>query len=128
MMGWVHFLGYQACPEQFLCIMDVFALTSQSEGFPVSLLEAWRRGVPVVCTAVGGIPLIVGHGVNGLLVPPGDEVAIAESLSRVLVDRDFGVRLGQAGLEKLHDRYSLDRMMMDYEGRYRELLTSPVMR
>jgi glycosyltransferase involved in cell wall biosynthesis len=118
----VHFLGYQSCPEQFIRIMDVFGLTSRSEGFPVSLLEAWRQGVPVVSTAVGGIPSVVNHGVNGLLVPPGDEVATAEALARVLGDRSFGNRLGQSGRQELLDRYSLDKMMMEYEQRYRALL------
>ncbi len=118
----VHFLGYQPCPEQFLRIMDVFALTSRSEGFPVSLLEAWRASVPVVCTAVGGLPAVVDHGVNGLLVPAGDEGAVAEALGRVLADRDLGARLGPAGRRELWERYSLDRMTTEYDRRYRALL------
>jgi len=65
--NWVHFLGYQSRPEQYLRIMDVFSLTSRSEGFPVSLLEAWLVGVPTVCSAVGGIPDVVTHEVDGLL-------------------------------------------------------------
>jgi glycosyltransferase involved in cell wall biosynthesis len=121
----VHFAGYQSCPERFFRIMDVFALTSRSEGFPVSLLEAWRASVPVVCTAVGGIPRVVSHGANGLLVPPADEAAVAESLARVLTERDLGPGLGRAGRATLCERYSLDRMMTEYERRYRELLARP---
>ena len=124
----VHFLGYQSQPEQFFRIMDVLALTSRSEGFPVSLLEAWRAAVPTVCTAVGGIPSIINHGINGLLVTSGDEVAVAEALTRVLGDRNFGARLGEAGRREFSDRYSLDRMMAEYERRYHELLTRPTVR
>ena len=121
----VHFLGYQSCPEQFLRMMDVFVLTSRSEGFPVSLLEAWRASLPVVCTAVGGIPSVVNQGADGLLVPPGDAAAIADALARVLADRDFGAKLGQTGRRALCERYSLERMMTEYERRYRALLARP---
>jgi glycosyltransferase involved in cell wall biosynthesis len=117
-----HFLGYQASPEQFLRVMDVFSLTSRSEGFPVSLLEAWRASLPVVCTAVGGIPRVVSHGLNGLLIPPGDEAGLAEAMARVLTDRGLGARLGQAGCRALHEEYSIDRMVDEYERRYRELI------
>ena len=78
--GRVHFAGYQPRPEEYLGAMTVFALTSRSEGFPVSLLEAWLAGVPTVCSKVGGIPSVVTHGVNGLLFPCSDERARNELL------------------------------------------------
>jgi glycosyltransferase involved in cell wall biosynthesis len=117
----VLFLGYQSCPEQFLNILDVFALTSRTEGFPVSLLEAWRAARPVVATAVGGIPAVVAEGESGLLVPAGDEAAVASAIGRVLESPDFAARLGRAGQETLIKRYSLERMAAEYERRYREL-------
>ena len=120
----VLFLGYQPCPEQFLRILDVFVLTSRTEGFPVSLLEAWRAERPVVTTAVGGIPAIVTDGENGLLVPAGNEAVITSALGRVLDDRELASRLGRAGRETLVKRYSLERMTAEYERRYRELLSN----
>jgi glycosyltransferase involved in cell wall biosynthesis len=118
----VHFLGYQSCPEKYLRIMDAFALTSRSEGFPVSLLEAWVAGVPVVCSAVGGIPDVVSPERDGVLFPPGDKSALDSALSRVLGDRDLRKRLGEAGNRVVRERYSLERMAAEYESRYRSLI------
>ncbi|MBX9580843.1 MAG: glycosyltransferase, partial [Gemmataceae bacterium] len=58
----VRFAGYQPRPDEYLRAMDVFSLTSRSEGFPVSLLEAWRAGAAVAAAAVGGIPAVVADG------------------------------------------------------------------
>jgi glycosyltransferase involved in cell wall biosynthesis len=118
----VHFAGYQPRPEEFLQIMDAFALTSRSEGFPVSLLEAWLAGVPVVSSAVGGIPGVVTHGENGLLFPPEDEGALTAALASVLGDAALRARLADAGARAVRERYSLDRMAAEYEARYRALL------
>jgi glycosyltransferase involved in cell wall biosynthesis len=120
----VHFAGYQPRPEQYLQIMDVFALTSRSEGFPVSLLEAWLAGVPIVCSAVGGIPRVVTHGEDGLLFPSGNEAALASALARVIGDRDLRTRLAAAGGRAVRERYSLERMASEYETRYRALLAA----
>ena len=104
----VHFVGYQPCPAAFLRAMDVFSLTSRSEGFPVSLLEAWLAGLPVVCPTVGGIPDVVTHATDGLLFRPGDEAALVEGLASVLNDGDLAHRLGQAGRRAVRERYSVE--------------------
>jgi glycosyltransferase involved in cell wall biosynthesis len=119
----VHFVGYQARPEQYLRIMDVFALTSRSEGFPVSLLEAWVAGVPVVCSAVGGIPDVVTPEEDGLLFPSEDQTELVAALGRLLGDGDLRSRLGKAGNRGVKERYSLERMADVYEARYRDLLS-----
>jgi glycosyltransferase involved in cell wall biosynthesis len=118
----VHFLGYQPFPEQYLSIMDVFALTSRSEGFPVSLLEAWVAGVAVVCSAVGGIPDIVTPECDGLLFSPEDEAMFVSSLARLIADNGLRERLAAAGKRTVRERYSLERMASQYESRYRSLL------
>ena len=115
----VHFAGYQARPERYLQAMTVFALTSRSEGFPVSLLEAWLAGVPAVCSAVGGIPKVLSHEKDGLLFTPGDETELTAALSRLLSDPGLRSRLAAAGKQTLHERYSLSRMADEYETRYR---------
>lgn len=118
----VHFAGYQACPEQFLRAMDVFALTSRSEGLPVSLLEAWLAGVPVVASAVGGVPRVVTPEFDGLLYGFGDEGALVASLERVLSDPEFGRRLGRSGRQTVLDKFAIDRMADTYATIYAGLL------
>jgi len=118
----VCFTGYQPNPERFLQAMDVFTLTSRSEGLPVSLLEAWASGVPVVCSAVGGIPKVVTNGEDGLLFPSGDEQALVVALKKVLGDRAFADRLVTAGQNTAIKKYSLERMAHEYDQHYRNLL------
>jgi glycosyltransferase involved in cell wall biosynthesis len=120
--GVVHFAGYQARPEEFLGAMDVFALTSRSEGMPLSVLEAWAAGRPVVTSAVGGLPTLIDDGRTGLLVSFGEERALVGALERVLTDRGYGAELGRAGRERVRVEFSLERMAADYEGQYRRLL------
>jgi glycosyltransferase involved in cell wall biosynthesis len=120
----VHFAGYQSCPEQFLRAMDVFALTSRSEGFPVSLLEAWLAGVPAVCSAVGGIPSVLSHESDGLLFAPGDEAGLVAAIGRLLSDAALRARLAEAGRKTVCERYSLDRMADEYERRYRQVIAT----
>ncbi|MBX9627261.1 MAG: glycosyltransferase [Gemmataceae bacterium] len=113
--------GYQSRPDEFLRAMDVFSLTSRSEGFPVSLLEAWRAGAAVAAAAVGGIPAVVADGADGLLFPPGDPTAAAAAIGRLLDDPGLRGRLAEAGRRAVADRYALDRVAAGYEARYRAL-------
>ncbi len=75
----------------------VLVLPSRSEGLGRVVVEAFCRGRGVVGSRVGGIPDLVEEGRNGLLVPPGDEAALAEALVRVLTDASLAARLGAAG-------------------------------
>lgn len=114
----VRFAGFQREPEAYYRAMDLFALTSRSEGLPVSLLEAWAASKPVLCTAVGGIPAVVTDGVDGKLVPSGDMGAIVAALSLLMEDPDRRRRMGEAGRKKVLASYSLDRMADAYRSRY----------
>jgi glycosyltransferase involved in cell wall biosynthesis len=118
----VHFAGYQPHSAPYLRAMDVFALTSRSEGMPQALLEAAVVGVPTVAAAVGGIPEVVEHGRTGLLFAPGDEAALAADLYRLLADRPEALRLSTAAREKVEARYSIERMADDYHRDFLELL------
>ena len=71
-------------------------LPSWPEGLGRVVIEAFARGRAVVATDAGGIPDLVTHGVEGLLVPPGDVAALAAALDRVLLDRGLAERLGEA--------------------------------
>jgi len=80
----VVFAGSRDDVAELLPAFDVFALSSQNEGLPISLLEAMAAGVPCVATSVGGVPEVIHNGNEGLLVPAGDRVALADALSLLL--------------------------------------------
>jgi glycosyltransferase involved in cell wall biosynthesis len=86
---------------------SVAALTSDSEGMPVSLMEAAACGIPAVATAVGGVPELVDDGVSGLLVPAGDASALATALESLLRDRELAARMGRAARRTVEQRFSL---------------------
>ena len=120
----VCFAGYRPDPQRYLPAMDVFALTSRSEGFPVALLEAWAASLPVVSSAVGGVPGVVTHGADGLLFPAGDVAALTAALAALLADPRRCRRLGEAGQAVARSRYSLETMFDTYERGYRQAIRS----
>ncbi|MBX7167432.1 MAG: glycosyltransferase family 4 protein [Pirellulales bacterium] len=83
---------------------DVCVLPSLSEGTPRTLVEARAFGCPVVATRVGGIPTSVTDSEDGLLVPPGDDVALAEAIGRMLDDHALRTRLIDEGVRRSHHR------------------------
>jgi glycosyltransferase involved in cell wall biosynthesis len=89
----------------------VFVLPSHAEGLPMSLLEAMAAGVPAVASAVGGIPDVVKHGVNGLLVAPGDSVDLLRALRRLLRDAPLAAALGAAGRETVRARFAPEQVL-----------------
>jgi glycosyltransferase involved in cell wall biosynthesis len=92
---------------RLLAEADVFVLSTRSEGAPMSILEAMAAGLPVVASAVGGVPELVENEVTGLLVPPGDPAALAAALDRLLADPDLRRRLGANGRERAKTRFDL---------------------
>ncbi|GAA2895293.1 hypothetical protein GCM10010517_60010 [Streptosporangium fragile] len=80
----VRFLGSVPDAARLIASADLLVLSSSYEGLPVVVMEALAAGVPVVSTAVGGVPDLVEHGGNGLLTPPGDPGALAEDILRAM--------------------------------------------
>ncbi len=96
--GLVRFMGFRNDLPDLMVASDVFVLPSVAEAFGLVLVEALYLGVPVVATRVGGIPEIVDHGVDGILVPPADSTALAEALAELLLDPMSRARLaGRVG-------------------------------
>ncbi|HTQ04130.1 MAG TPA: glycosyltransferase [Polyangiaceae bacterium] len=123
----VHLIGARSDVAPYLAAMDAFVLSSRTEGLPLVLLEAMATGVPVVSTAVGGIPDLVESGVNGMLVPPEDERGLVRELVSLANQPTAGLKLGQAGREAVLRRYSLAQMAERYEEIYQQV-TSGVQR
>jgi glycosyltransferase involved in cell wall biosynthesis len=97
----VTFLGFRPDGPALIGELDLLVIPSFSEGTPLVLLEGVAAGVPAVATTVGGIPEQVSNGIEALLVPPGDDRALADACRRVLTDRAFGVRLAAAAADRL---------------------------
>jgi len=106
--GRVRFLGARRDLGDLLSAMDVFVLPSLWEGLPLSLVLAMGAGLPVVATAVAGIPEVVQNGRTGLLVPPGDAGALADALERVCSDSDLAASLGRCGKAAVLPRFGVD--------------------
>ncbi len=110
-------LGSRPDAPQIVAAADLFVLSSTREGLSIAMLEAMALGRPVVATAVGGAPDVIEHGRNGLLVPPGDPVALGRAIETVLGDPDSARRLGAAARETVLRRFGFERMVE----RYREI-------
>ena len=88
----------------------------------MTLLEAMAAGLPVVATRVGGNSEAVVDGWTGVLVDPGDPVALAREICGVLTNSDLRDRWGRAGRERARERFSVEAMRSAYENIYDELL------
>jgi glycosyltransferase involved in cell wall biosynthesis len=121
--GHVRFLGYRSDLDAITAGADAAILTSDNEGTPVSLIEAAASSLPAVATAVGGVPEVVTEG-SGLLVPPNDEVAIADAITRLGTDEKLRRAMGRRARRHVIDRFSARRLIDDVDALYRSLLHS----
>lgn len=104
----VVFAGHRHDIPEIMAALDVFALSSVSEGFGRAAVEAMACGKPVVATRVGGLPEIVEDGVSGRLVPPADSTALAAAITGLLKDKAQAAAMGAAG-RKRAENFSLAR-------------------
>lgn len=117
----MRFLGNRRDIEHVLAALDVFILSSKSEGLSNTIQEAMASGVPVVATHVGGADELVIEGETGLLVPPKHPEALADAIERLLVDPAARARMGEAGRRRAEQEFSLDRMVQAYVQMYIDL-------
>jgi glycosyltransferase involved in cell wall biosynthesis len=108
--------------------MEVLVVPSVTEGSPLIVLEAMAAGVPVVASAVGGIPDQIRHDKEGLLVPPGDTGALGEALLNLLRDPACARRLGEAGRRRATSEFGHPTMVRRIEDVYRDALGQPTPR
>lgn len=106
-----------------LAAMDVVALSSVSEGFPFTVLEALAMARPLAATAVNGVTEIVEDGATGLLVPPGRPELLGAALAALLADPVPAAALGAAGRQTVESRYSLPLMIHRITNLYEDLLS-----
>jgi glycosyltransferase involved in cell wall biosynthesis len=118
----VHFTGARSDVSALLSAFDVFALTSRSEGLPLVLLEAMAMGLPVLSTAVGGIPDLIEHGVTGFLVDPADEGGLMTQLIWLSSRPQSALDVANSGRRLVLERHSTEHMARDYEDLYFRVL------
>jgi glycosyltransferase involved in cell wall biosynthesis len=119
----VKFLGFRSDVPRLLQLMDVFVMSSLSEGLSLSILEAMAAGKPVVATWVGGNPEIVQEGRTGFLVPSGDSDVLGSRILTLLKNRDLVKSLGDVGRKRVEENFSAERMAAQYQELYQRLLS-----
>jgi glycosyltransferase involved in cell wall biosynthesis len=95
-----------------IAISNLLVLCSlEYESFGLVLVEAMVQGLPVIETRIGGVSEVVLDGINGLLVPPGDSLALAAAIQSLLSDRRLSAKMGRKGRELFEKRFSVTRMV-----------------
>ncbi len=118
----VRFLGLRSDVGDILAALDIAVCCSDFEGSPLSVLEYMDAALPVVATAVGGLPDLIEPGVHGLLVAPGDPPALAGALAELLADPQRGRAMGARGRERRRAEFDIDVIVGRLEHLYGELL------
>jgi glycosyltransferase involved in cell wall biosynthesis len=117
--------GFLADPSRYLGLFDIFALSSDSEQFPISLVEAMAAGLPVVATDVGDVPDMVSADNLPLIVHREDEAAFAAALESLAERGDLRRAIGLANREKAAADYGESRMIERYAALYGEAIGRP---
>jgi glycosyltransferase involved in cell wall biosynthesis len=110
--GQVEFTGYRSDVPDQLARADAFVLPSMNENLPLALLEAMAAGLPCIATDVGGVREVLGDA--GLLIPPGDVVALRAAMERLVADPELAARLGAAGRQRVRERFTLARCASEH--------------
>lgn len=108
---YVVFTGQRLDVPQILDQVDLFVLPSEAEGFGLVLLEAMAAGKPAIASDVGGMKEVVVHGETGFLVPAGSPPALADSILRLVTDRELATRMGERGRRRQRETFSVDAMV-----------------
>ena len=120
----VHFTGIRRDVGNVLGAVDLFVMPSFWEGLPLALVHAMGAGLPVVASAVAGVPEVVRHGETGLLVQPGDVDGLANALARLVDDPAERSRLGCAARDYVRPRFGVDGFVGSTTALYDRLLAA----
>ena len=122
----VKFLGFRTDIMELLGLLDVFVLSSVTEGLPLTILEAMAVGKPVVATRVGGNAEAVEEGVTGLLVEPQNPQELGRALLSIVADPDKGFQMGLMGRKRVERDFSLQTMTEKYLALYGRIASSGI--
>ncbi|ROO25673.1 hypothetical protein SAJA_12795 [Salinisphaera japonica YTM-1] len=116
----IEFAGFVDNVGDYLAAADAFVLPSRHEGIGGAALDAMRAGLPVIASAVDGLPEFIEHDVNGLLVPAGDSRALEQALLRLFEAPEWAHRMAVAGQETAR-AFNVDRMADAYQTIYQDI-------
>jgi glycosyltransferase involved in cell wall biosynthesis len=117
--------GFRQDVLQLVKSVDLFAMSSVTEGLGSTILDAMAMKLAVVATHAGGIPEVVEHGETGLLVPPADPRALAGAIVRLLKDRPLRARMGAAALTRVTRHFGVASLLSGTLGAYKKAAGSP---
>ena len=117
----VTMLGERNDIANILNALDVFTLTSSSEGIPMTILEAMAASLPVIATDIGGIPQVVINSKTGILVKDKDKAALVNAIKLLREAPELRQELGKAGHLFLKNNYSIKQVVAKYENAYLNL-------
>jgi glycosyltransferase involved in cell wall biosynthesis len=118
----VRFLGVRSDIPDLLRAADVFVFPSRWEGNPLSVMEAMAAGLPVIATAVGGVPELVEDGASGILVPNEDLHGLVAAMQRMAQNPDLREQMGRAARCRAVERFDIRQTVRAYEALYEEIL------
>jgi glycosyltransferase involved in cell wall biosynthesis len=111
---YVSLSGYVRNAKQMIACFDVFVIPSLTEGLPISLLEAMQAQVPVVATAVGGMPEVLDHGRAGVLVDPGEPISLADEIMKYFLNPNLSRQTAARAFERVNSCYNSRCMAEGY--------------
>ncbi len=120
----VIFTGFKVDPKPYFSAIDIFLLSSLSEGTSMTLLEAMANSKAAIVTRVGGNPEIVEHNTTGFITQSDDANEFSNAISTLANDLDKAKRFGEAGKRRFNEQFSIEKMIQQYESSYRKLTQS----
>lgn len=118
----ISFLGYVEDRLELMRTLDMFVMTSTSEGIPRSLMEAMAMSIPVVAYNIPGVDVLIEHDTTGLLAPLNDQDSLESNISSLVVNIGAAQRLGNNARMHVEKRFSASRMSDEYQALYIDLL------
>jgi glycosyltransferase involved in cell wall biosynthesis len=120
----VVFPGYMDNACKILKYFDIFVISSLTEGMPITLLEAMRAGMPIVATAVGGIPEALEGGKYGILVPPGNERVLAKNIVELYENNLLREELSRKTKIRFQEEFTVEKMEETYRAVYMDVINN----
>ena len=117
-----RFVGFRKDINRIFRIMDFLILPSLTEGLPNVVLEAFACKKPVLATWVGGVPEVVEHKINGILVRPGCPDALVQGIQLISACKDSRIKMGENGYSRVKEKFSFERQNEQLEDIYERLL------